>query len=476
MSEQIKDVIVINDKTIELFKSAPEILTANRSRTENIKRVGNIILNNWKVINVMPDGPEKDALLAEIDIKSAKYIDSAKAGNKLSKDERAAVTQIMDEFKKMYTTAENEVDITKDGTPPFLIQKERNSYITLLTKKKEEAERKLKLETAKKTEAIDIRSAMEKAIITKTNAIIADAKTMISNFVNTTTLENYDDRYQKLETKVIIPEVGEKLHEKIGYPELDIILNYHTKDEVLIIQTQVLRDYDFSKYAETYQIEIGNFKMQKLDEMPSKKKELELAKALADKQEEERLAQIEIQKKKEIERQKELEAAKDKEAQDALVKKQEEEKKKEEEDLLQKQLQQQKELQDLEEQKKKREEEEKQKIENERIASEQQQKQAVDINTAGDKTMHLFTESAEMASTAVTPDSKSVYRIEVTNNVGYAQIFQFWFETEGVNLTGHQIRKKSVEQMITWAQNYAKKTTQKLDSKFIVYHTELKAK
>jgi len=474
MENTSQELAIMNDASIDLLKGAPQVLKTNRERTENVKRIGNVILNNWKIAKAMEDGPDKMALLSDIDNKSATYIEKAKINLKTSKEDRAAATQIMDEIKKYFTSCENEIDITKEGTPVNLIQKERNAYVTMMKKIQEERERQVKLETAKKTEAIDIVAEMSKIIVSATNQIITNAKTKIIDFLNNTTLETYDERLLKLTNFAVAPPTGQKLGELIGYPKLPIIINHHNIDEVLIIQTQTLRDYDFTNFSATYKEELLAFKNSKLDEFPSKKAELEEAKERAEAAERERLEEVERQKIAEAKRQEDLKAAQDEQQKTALVQQQERERLQEQENIRLQKEKQETEARVAEAQRVAREEAEAETLRIEQIKREQEQNSQVDLQVAGDKTMILFEETSEL--TTVTPDSKSTYRIDILSPGGFSQIYIFWFEKEGKNLPFDKIRKKSIEQMITFAQNTAKKTGEKIESKLLTYNVELSAK
>jgi hypothetical protein len=465
---------VITDESVELLRTAPEVLTANRERSAKIKDVAAKIISNWDIANAMPDGPEKDAKLAQIDVSSEQFVAKAKIGLKTSKENRAPYTQVMDMIKTYFTECENDVDITKKDTPVYLVQQKRNEYVTKLQKQKEEFERKLKLETAKKTEAIDIASEMAKVIVTKTAEIIANAKIKIAEFVNNTTLEKYEERLFTLQKYIVIPPTGEKLREVIGYPKLSILTNYHTEDEILIIQSKVLKDYDFTVFNATYQEQLLAIKSSKIDEMPSKYNELVAEKEAIEKAEKEKAEQEEQQRIAEEERQKQLAAAKSKQAKDALEKQQQLERDKEAENLRLQAEKAEEERQELENKKIEREKAEATRIEQERIANELQQKQAIEVDAIGEKTMELFNQEVE--SGAVTPNSKSTYRIEVSDAAGFGQIFMFWYEREGKTLTFDKIRKKSIEQMITFAQNVAKKSGEKIESKFLKYEIDISAK
>jgi len=84
----------------------------------------------------------------------------------------------------------------------------------------------------------------------------------------------------------------------------------------------------------------------------------------------------------------------------------------------------------------------------------------------------------EAASEAVVPSSaqvKNSLKIKVTNPAGYMQIFQVWFEREGKGLTGEQIEKKTIGQMVAFCEKTAMKDGEIINSTFIKYEEDFKA-
>ena len=71
---------------------------------------------------------------------------------------------------------------------------------------------------------------------------------------------------------------------------------------------------------------------------------------------------------------------------------------------------------------------------------------------------------------------KKTLSIEVNNPAGYGQIFMFWFEREGKNLTNEKIEKKSISQMKKFCEDIANKDGEIISSNFITYKEVITAK
>lgn len=115
MSQEIEknEEIAVIEKAPEVFKKAPEILKENQLRKVKVIEAGNKHLENWKKVNALPDGPEKDANLAKVDEMTSSYIEKAKAALVKSKGDREPITQIMTAMSKYFTECENDINIKK---------------------------------------------------------------------------------------------------------------------------------------------------------------------------------------------------------------------------------------------------------------------------------------------------------------------------------------------------------------------------
>lgn len=470
MQEEIEksEEIAVIEKAPQVFAKAPAVLLANQNRKKSVIDAGNKHLENWKKVNALPDGPEKDANLAKVDEMTSSYIEKAKAALMKSKGDREPITQIMTAMAKFFTECENDINIKKEGTVVYDLQKERDKYVSYKIKQKEEQERAIEKEKQKKLERINIVSATELQISSKVNNILTDEKLKMQNFFNNITLETYDTSAQIVRNKVVSPPIGEELKKNIGIIVINNVCIHHIEPEVRTIIDETLANYNLTNFCNQYQEEILELKNSLVDQLQSKKNELEEEKARKEKAEQERLAEVERARLAEEQRQKELLEAKSKKEKEELEKQQQLEREKEKAAALEKER-----LAKEEQENAQKEREERERLENERILAEQQKSQAqaelkIKTDAEGAKTIELFDEIAEKAE-IVTPDSKSSYKIVIKNNGAYLQLALFWFEEGGKKLENEKIEKKTFGQIITWAEAYAKKTGKKLESEFLEY-------
>ena len=470
MQEEIEksEEIAVIEKAPQVFAKAPEVLLANQTRKQKVLEAGNKHLANWQKVNVLPEGPEKDAHLAQVDAMTATYIEKAKEALATSKGNREPITQIMTAMAKYFTECENDINVKKEGTVVYALQKERDKYVSYKIKQKEEQERAIEKEKQKKIERINIVSATEVQISTKLNSILAEQKLKMQNFFNNITLESYESAAMTVRNKVVAPPVGEDLKKEIGKIVINTVCVHHSEPDIVAIIEETLNAYNLTNFCNKYQEEILELKNSLVDQLQSKKNELDEEKALKDKAEQDRLAEEERMRLAEEQRQKEMAEAKSKKEKELLEKQQQEQRDKEiayakERERLAKE----------EQEKAQKEREEREQAENKRILEEQQKAQdeaelKIKTDAEGKKTIELFDELAEKAE-IVTPDSKSSYKIVIKNNGAYLQLALFWFEEGGKKLENDKIEKKSFGQIITWAEAYAKKTSKKVESPMLEY-------
>lgn len=75
-----------------------------------------------------------------------------------------------------------------------------------------------------------------------------------------------------------------------------------------------------------------------------------------------------------------------------------------------------------------------------------------------------------------TANVKKELKIEVLSPAGYGQIFMFWFEREGKNLTNEKIEKKTIAQMKKFCEDMANKNAEIIDSNTLKYKEVISAK
>lgn len=129
----------------------------------------------------------------------------------------------------------------------------------------------------------------------------------------------------------------------------------------------------------------------------------------------------------------------------------------------------------LMQQQRQREQEEKERMEAEAREKEAQQKIALEMSAAADNTLILFEKEAEISQATPAPEARQGYDITVTHQVGYVQIFQFWFEHEGKGQSLDKIEKTTIKQMVSFCEKHAHKNGTKIESPYIKYAESFKA-
>jgi hypothetical protein len=431
--------VAIIHNSIEIFRSAPEVLKENQLKTQKALAVGGSVLDQWHQAWAIEDETERMEALSKADERSNTYLVNCGNAIKQQKDLRAAITQMMDNFKKMFTEAENEIDKAKPNTIPAKIQNNRDTYaqesFKITERKRQEAER----EAAKKKDAIELRSNAEIRLFNKYSEYLLAQKTKIQNSFNAITLADFEDKSVKLKayTPALKPEV-------ITGFELGLYSSFHTKDEIAAFITEVTEN-KLDEFTSNYAAELTLLRDDLIDNLPSKKAELDEQKRLNDEA-------IEAERKAN----KEKDEAKKKQLQELADKAKADKEKAAQEKLD-------------------REREDAIRMQNESDAAKKQAEQEADIKKQGEQTMVMFEQEAIIAETASTAEVRQGYEIIVLHPVGYTQVFQLWFENEGKNLPVDKMGNTKLDQMKTWAEKYALKSNVKIDSKFLKYDESFKA-
>jgi hypothetical protein len=428
--------------SIEVFKTAPEILKANQDRSEKAVIVGNNIMSAWQQAWSIEDESTRLQELEKVDARSNDYlINSAKALTSF-KEARAPITQLMDTFKSMFTEAEKELDKKNKGVVTERVQLERNKYVTELAainKRKEEEAAKV---LAKKQETIDISAQAQRAY---NNAIINE-KTRIKNELltsfNALKFEGFADAAANL--RLALSELNFKYF--VEQVKVSAVLSYkhHLLDEVKKIVTAVrseilandelLNIEDVKQYHSDLCDKIsGKYEELKADEELRKKQAAAAAAAAA--------AKDEASKKEAAEKAETLRLQAEK----------------------------------AEAEKIQREKEEAEKVAMEAAKASAQAETNLNVKVQGEQTMAMFEQQVEIADNTEGPAVRGGYEIEILHPVGFTQIFAIWFEKVGKDLPIDKLGNTKLEQMKAWAEKEAHKNNSKIDSKFLTYKEVFKA-
>ena len=443
ITENIENTqLAIIENSIELFRTAPEILKENRGRSMKAVSVGNNILDQWAEAWQIEDESERMASLFAIGERSKNFLANCSTANKEMKELRAALTQMMDEFKKLFTSAENELDKSKSGSLASKVQAERDKHVAEIHKIEERKRREAELKAAKAKEAIEIRNKIENALNDRLYDHLSKAQAWLQNQFNNISLENFAD--DAVQIRVYKPQLRKDLFDQwaVGdsYP-----FHHHTNEEVRSFINDLKTESLYLSYAESYEAKMIVFRNELVDKIPSKHEELKEQKRLSDEAAE--AAKKAAQAKTKAAKEAAEKAAK--EAADRAKQADEDRKKREAADAARMAA-------EAEEARKKAEEE-------------------AEIKKHGEQTMVMFDQEAELSGGQPAPETRMGYDIEVLHPAGSVQIFQKWFEDEGKNLPVDKIGKTKMDQMKAYCEKLAQKIGEKIESKFLKYNESFKA-
>lgn len=466
---QNNQIAIINN-SIELFRTAPEVLKANQDRSRKALIVGNSIIDQWAQAWKIEDADARLEALSAVDERSNNFLANCTKALKEEKELRAAITQMMDEFKKMFTTAENDIDRSKSGSVAERIQTYRDGYAKESARVAEDKRREAERIANKQKEEIEIRAKAEIAIADNVNTALASKKQGMVNAFNTITLETYDQKsvaLGNLNPAINLADLEAHVMGKVAVTVKDgIRAIYHDVAEVEAIVNASANSFQWDKVSEEWRLAVSDLKQELIEKLPSKLSELQEQKRLAD----EAAKEAEMQRIADEKRKQEMAAAKE-EDRKRLEEKQRQEKAEEDERLAKLKAEQDK----MEEDKRKREQEDAQRIAKEQEERKQKAEQDIALKVEGEKTMVLFEQEAVLADVQTAPEARQGYDIEILHPAGYVQIFQLWFESEGKNLPVDKIGSTKMDQMKSWCEKHAHKTGEKIDSKFLKYEASFKA-
>ena len=449
-------VAIINN-SIEIFRSAPEILKANQERSNKALVIGQSIVYQFNNAWNIEDEDQRLLALSAVDERAMKYLVNCGTALKEEKELRAAITQMMDEFKKMFTSAENDIDKSKPNTIPSKVQNWRDTFAAesfkVAERKRQEAERI----AAKAKEAIEIKAGVVNNYSLQYNNYLLERKQNMTKSFNAITLENFEEKETKLKAATF---------NYVFAPSLELPgTALHSTTEVREIVESVIAE-KADEYINNYKAEMNLLRDEMIDKLPSKKAELVEAKRLAD----EAAAAAEAARIAEAKRQEEMAKA------NAAEKKRLEEESRiaqEQEALRLAKLKAEQEAAAAAQ--RQREEEEAARLKAEAEEAQKQAEQKAEMEKAGAQTMVLFEQEAATAETTTLSEVRQGFEITVLHQAAYVQIFQLWFENEGKNLTIDKIGNTKLDQMKTWAEKHALKTGTKIESKFLKYEDSFKA-
>lgn len=360
---------------------------------------------------------QQEGMSDELDSEASLFITKSKATVKKINEVRSPATKMFDQFKKVFTTMENEIDVSKEGSIPFQIQAYRNQYAA---KKREEEERrraeelrKMQMEQARKQYRIDCEDELCQWI----NATINIRINHLSEIFSATTLANYAETDKILRSyQVTLPEDWDsRFASMVRLPSL------LPREECASIRKDVRQTLMDRQFREQYKYALEEERDDLLTKLPSKKVELE------------KIAAVEAANAAEAER----------------IKAEMQEKERREAGAR----------------------------ELERRKKEEEDRKAADAAKTASAVGDLFNSAA--SGTVVTYQSKTIVKkkVNVLNVEGFLDIFGMWWEFVGKNLTIEQLTKEFSKQ-ITLVNKLANDagTPRFIESEHLEYVEDVKAK
>lgn len=383
---------------LEIVQTGKNKLIAHETAINKALDIGNTLLKQIEA----NDGK----LTPELDAKLNQYIAQCNKRLKELKENRAPVTQILDQIKKLFTTKENEIDHSKGGVVKQLMD-HRQKYAQQLHE--EEQERK-RIAQAK----LDKEEEMSSCLAEATKQLKSDALEKAHQFVvkNQSYLDN-----MTLEAKEDV-EAKLKKNATYGYTQKShdafvptIFFKYNTQEE---FDARWDRQECFDDLKKEIDLYMQNGIQAIVDKIPSHITFLQ-EKANADEAEKKRLE--EEQKK----RQEEAEAERKKKADE-----------------------------------KQAEIEEKAKMQ------------------ASSGSMNAMFNNAQAEVQTPKPETRSGYELIINSTDGYAEIFAFWMQKEGIALSKEAIQKTTIAKMMKFACTYAHKHDEQIKSNHLEYKATIK--
>lgn len=253
--------LITTSQITDIAQNGAEVLSTNKERSEKALAVGRNIL---QAINAA------GGLNPELDARCNKYLVNCRTAKKEMEEARKPITQLFDQIKKEFTATENELDIRKSGTVPFIVQNHRNEYVKQIEAEREKKRLEQELELNKQKERVDIATSVKTQLSAHVQDYIEKTKADLEKSFNSITLEDFDVRSKKL--KAYAPSYTLS-HFKAFKPVL--FPKHLTAEAVKAITQEVIDSKDFDVIAGVVEGDINAFVRELIEKLPSLKNELE---------------------------------------------------------------------------------------------------------------------------------------------------------------------------------------------------------
>ena len=359
------------------------------------------------------DTIEGEGMNETIDQATADYLKKVSVTLKNMDERRKPITQIFDRIRSIFTSQEKQIDPKDPSTIPGKLVIKRNEYAKFKYEEEQKRKREAEQRARIETEKANYRQIIGDSLLSYFNQYLSSKVSELQGIFSNLTYENFDR--EVIGITVFQTDYPKSHFDKFSADSATYYISQETKKE---IRREVLEG-KYEQYAQQYKAKIVSVKQDLTDRVSSKRKELAELEQL-------RLANAEeAAKAEELRKQREKEAA---------AKRMEELKKEEE-------------------------------------AAKQEAALKAQQSSIGS----LFMEAA--ASIAPPPTNAKVKeKIVILHQQGYLEIFQMWWINEGQTLPVEEL-EKIFKKMITYCEKQANGKDQKhIESKFIRYEADVKAK
>lgn len=376
------ELAIIRKENIEVIvSSAPTAYNENTVSHDRCIDAGKALLARMQ-----------QGMTDELDQEAATFIEKARKTVRKMNDKRSPLTKLFDDIRATFTGMENDIDASKNGSIPYMIQQERNKFAAKkreeeLARQREEM-RKQQIEQARSK----YRSDCDADYMRQLKGHLSFYIDGLRNLFSEVTLENYDRQGADIEKfDINFPEdFLQTLRSAAPLPFAGLV----SSEDLQNIRTASLNAI-MRTFRDEFKSELSKEKMHIQMLMPSKKMELERA-AKASAEEAERIRR----------------------------------------------------------QMKEREEAEAKRMELERQQREQQQRVEAEMKAAQETMGNLF-DQASVSMPSYQPKTSVKKRLVPLNVEAFPEIFSLWWTKEGCNLTVDEL-SKTFKKQITFCDKCAK--------------------
>ena len=252
--------IIRPENIATIVKAAPESYNENRQSHDRC----------IKACKELFDNIQKQGMTDQLDQQAALFIDRSRRTLKAMNTRRSAVTMLFDEVRSAYTTIENDIDPTRPGTIPYLLQQQRDQYAARkreeeLRRQREEAERQRR-EAARTKYLTDVEDDLKR----KYDDFAKGSLDALSAIDKGITLDNIDDAVMCI--KAVSTDLPDTFTSTL---RTTIPLPYGiAATDAATMEQQVLHEL-LPKLKQQYKFDIESNRNYILDRIPSKRREFE---------------------------------------------------------------------------------------------------------------------------------------------------------------------------------------------------------